>query len=51
MHKRRAPLLRFIGSILGAVMGVMTSDDAEEHEEAINDIYEQQTNISKIVKK
>ena len=28
MHRRRAPLPGFIGSILGPVIGVMTSDDA-----------------------
>ena len=51
MHRRRAPLLGFIGSILGPVIGVMTSDDAEEYKEAINDIYEKQNNISKIIGK
>ena len=51
MHRRRAPLLGFIGSILGPVIGVMTSDDAEEYNEAINDIYEKQNNISKIIRK
>ena len=30
MHKRRAFLLGFIGSILEPVIGAMTSDDAEE---------------------
>ena len=51
MHKRRAPLLGFIGSILGPVIGVMTSDDVEECNEAINDIYEKQNNICKIIGK
>ena len=32
--------LGFIGCILGPVIGVITSDDAEEYDEAINDIYE-----------
>ena len=51
MLRRRAPLLGFIGSILGPVIGVMTSDDAEEYNEAINDVYEKQNNISKIIGK
>ena len=51
MHRRRVPLLGFIGSILGPVIGVMTSDDAEEYNEAINDIYEKQHNICKIIGK
>ena len=34
MHRRRAPLLGFIGNILGPVIGVMTSDDAEKYNEA-----------------
>ena len=29
----------------------MTSDDAEEYNEGINDIYEKQNNISKIIRK
>ena len=45
MYKRRVPLLGFIGSILGSVIGVKTSDDA------INDIYKKQNNISKIIGK
>ena len=48
MHKRRVPLLGFIGSILGPVIAVMTSKDAEEYNEAMNVIYENQNNISKI---
>ena len=51
MHKRRVPLLKFISSILGPVIGVMTSDNAEEYNEAINCIYEKQNNISKIIGK
>ena len=51
MHRRRVPLLGFIGSILGPVIGVTTSDDAEEYKEVINDIYEKQNNISKIIGK
>ena len=51
MHRRRVPLLGFIGSILGPVIGVMTSDDAEEYNEAINDIYEKQNNFSNIIAK
>ena len=51
MHKRRVLFLGVIGSILGSVIGVMTSDDAEEYNEAINDIYEKQNNISKIIGK
>ena len=51
MHKRRAPLLGFVDSMLGPVIAVMTSDEAEEYDKAINDIYEKQSNISKIVKK
>ena len=51
MHRRRVPLLGFIGSILGPVIGVMTSDDAEEYNEVINDIYEKQNNIIKIIGK
>ena len=49
MHRRRVPLLGFIGSILGPVIRVMTSDDAEEYNEAINNIYEKQNDISKII--
>ena len=51
MHKRRVPLLGFIDSILGPVIRVMTSDDAEEYNEAINDIYEKKNNIRKIIGK
>ena len=51
MHRRRVSLLGFIGSILGPVIRVMTSDDAEEYNEAINDIYGKQNNISKIIGK
>ena len=51
MHRRRVPLLRFIGSILGPVIGVMISDDSEEYNEAISNIYEKQNNISKIIGK
>ena len=36
---------------MGPIIGVMTSDDAEEYNEAINDIYEKQNNISKIIGK
>ena len=45
MHRRRVPLLGFIGSILGPVIGVITSDDAGEYNEAINDIYEIHTKM------
>ena len=51
IHRRRTPLVGFIGSILRPVIGVMTSDDAEEYNEAIDDIYEKQNNISKIIGK
>ena len=51
MHRRRVPLLGFIGGMLGLVIGMMTSDDAEEYNEAINNIYEKQNNISKIIGK
>ena len=51
MHRRRAPLLGFIGSILGPVIRGMTFNDAEEYNEAINDIYEKQNNIRKIIGK
>ena len=49
IHRRRAPLLGFIGSILGPVIRVMTSHDAEKYNEAIHDFYEKQNNISKII--
>ena len=51
MQKRRAPLLGFIGSIIGPVTGVMTSDDAEEYDNAINELHDRQTNLSKILRK
>ena len=51
MHKRRIPLLAFIGSILGPVIEVMTSDDAEEYVEAINDFHGKTNNINKIIGK
>ena len=47
----RVPLLRFIVSILIPMIGVMTSDDAEEYKEAINKIYDKQNNLRKIVRK
>ena len=50
MQKRRAPLLGFIGSIIGPVIGVMTSGDAEEYDNAINELHERQNNRSKIQK-
>ena len=51
MHRQRVPLLGFIGSILGPVIEVMTSDDVEEYNEVINDIYQKQNNISRIIGK
>ena len=49
MQKRRAPLLGSIGSIIGPVIRVMTSNDAEEYETAINELNERQNNLSKIL--
>ena len=46
MHERKVPLLGFISSILGPVIGVMTSEDAKEYNEVINDIYVKQNNLS-----
>ena len=51
MHKRRAPLPGFIGSILGPVTGVKTSDIAGEYNKAISDMYENQNNLIKIIGK
>ena len=50
MQKRRAPLSGFIGSIIGPVIGVMTSDDAEEYDNAINEVHDRQNNLSKILR-
>ena len=49
-QKRRAPLLGFIGSIIGPVIGVMTSDDAEEYDNAINELHGRHNNLRKILK-
>ena len=51
MHKRRAPLPGFIGNILGPGIGVMTNDDAEQQDEAIQDAYEKQKKFSEIIGK
>ena len=51
MQKRRASLSGFIGSIIGLVIGVMTSDDAEEYDNAINELHDRQNNLSKILRK
>ena len=51
MQTRRAPLLGFIGSIIGPVIGVMTSDDAEEYDNVTNELHDRQNNISKILRK
>ena len=50
-QKRRAPLLGFIGSTIGPVIGVMTSDDAEEYDNAINELHDRQNNLSNILRK
>ena len=47
MQKRRAPLLGFIGSIIGPVIGVMTSDHAEEYDNAINELHDSQITLAK----
>ena len=49
MQKRRAPLLGFIGSIIGPEIGV-TSDDTEEYDKAINELHDRQNNPSKILR-
>ena len=51
MQKRRAPLLGFIGSIIGPVIGVMTSNDAEEYDNAIDELNARQNNLSTILRK
>ena len=51
MQKRRAPLLGFIRSIIGPVTGVMTSDDAEEYDNSINEVHDRQNNLSKLLRK
>ena len=51
IQKRRAPLLGFIGSIIEPVIEVMTSDDAEEYDNAINELHDRQNNHSKILRK
>ena len=51
MQKRRAPLLGFIGPIIGPVIGVMTFDDAEEYDNTINELHDRQNNLSKILRK
>ena len=51
MHRRKEPLLGFIGSFPRLVIGVMISDEAEKYNEIINDIYVKQNNISKIIGK
>ena len=49
--KRRAPLLGFIGSIIGPVIGMITSDDAEEYDNTINELYDRYNNLSNILRK
>ena len=51
MQKRRTSLLGFIGSIIGSVIGVMTSEDAEEYDNAINELHDRQNNLRKILRK
>ena len=50
MQKRRAPLLGFIGSIIELVIGVMTSDDAEENDNAIIELHDRRNNLSIILR-
>ena len=50
MQKRRALLLSFIGSIIGPVIGVMTSENAEEYDNAINELHDRQNNLSKMLR-
>ena len=38
MQKRREPLLDFIRSVIRPVIGVMTSVDVEEYDNAINEL-------------
>ena len=51
MQKRRVPMLVFIGSILGPVVGLLTSEDGEEYTNAINELNDRQGNLSRIMKK
>ena len=50
MHKLRAPLSGFIGSILRLVIGIMTSNGTENYE-SVNDIHERKNNLCKIIGK
>ena len=50
MQKRRVPMLGFIGSILGPVVGLLTSEDGEEYTNAINKLNDRQGNLSRIMK-
>ena len=50
IQKRKSPLLGFIGSIIGPVVGVMTSDHAEEYDTTISGVHERQNNLSKILR-
>ena len=50
MQKRRVPMLGFIGSILGPVIGLLTSEDGKEYTNAINELNDRQSNLSRIMK-
>ena len=50
MQKQRVPILGFIGSILGPVIGLLTSKDGEEYTNAINELNDRQDNLSRIMK-
>ena len=43
-------MLGFIGSILGPVVGLLTSEDGEEYTHAINELNDRQGNLSRIMK-
>ena len=50
MQKRRVPMLGFIESILGPVVGLLTSEDGEEYKNSINELNDRQSNLSHIMK-
>ena len=41
---------RFIGSIFGPIVGLLTSEDGKEYTNAINELNDRQSNLSRIMK-
>lgn len=50
MQKRRIPMFGFIGDILGPVVGVMTAEDGEDYTNSINELYDCENNLSRVLR-